>query len=421
MDMVLNLAMAALPAAESSAVEKTNADSKISDSGKPESNSATTAADWVAIFNATLMVATTATQAADAQSASDVVLTADMQTGSLPFTPVAGSEQPQREASGIFAALRNPVEQAVSTGKALLDGVLQQAKLNKDIQAFQVTTKAMPDDSAEKAGLDLRNLDEQLGVVKSFGGERAVSKKAEDALIKHRQARNELSQIAERSSETSESGKPAEREMLFIKEKILEMNDAKSDRVQGLEASLAGGYESAFSRFDAEVTTGQTAEVSAPPEDPAWMDSMRQQMDLAKLKNSDVLRVDVTLRDDQKLGLEANIKDGVLLVRFDAQTNMKEMLGTRELENLKSLMLESAPEVKEVRFEQKSGFENSSGGSSAFASSDQNSGRSSQGGEGRETERHPHLVNTKAGVEVLNTPISSVKTAFEAGRTSWRA
>jgi hypothetical protein len=131
--------------------------------------------------------------------------------------------------------------------------------------------------------------------------------------------------------------------------------------------------------------------------------------------------VDVTLRDDQKLGLEANIKDGVLLVRFDAQTNMKEMLGTRELENLKSLMLESAPEVKEVRFEQKSGFENSSGGSSAFASSDQNSGRSSQGGEGRETERHPHLVNTKAGVEVLNTPISSVKTAFEAGRTSWRA
>jgi hypothetical protein len=410
MDMVLNFAAATLPPVESSAVEKTSADSKAAESGKPEGSTATSAMDWAAVFNATLMVAT---GPSGENSVAGKALAAQVSEG-VSSTDVQ-PDLPQ------LAVLRNPAEQAVSTGKALLDGVLQQAKLNKDIQAFQVTTKAMPGDSEEKAGLDLRNLDEQLGLVKSFGGERAVSKKAEDALIKHRQARNELSQIAERSSETSESGKPAEREMLFIKEKILEMNDAKSDRVLSLEASLTGGYESAFSRFDAEVTTGQAAEVSAPAEDPAWMDSMRQQMDLAKLKNSDVLRVDVTLRDDQKLGLEANIKDGVLLVRFDSQTNMKEMLGSDELESLKSLMLESAPEVKEVRFEQKSGFENSSGGSSAFASSEQNNGRSSQGGQGRETDRPAYATATKPGVEVLNTPISSVKSAFEAGRTSWRA
>ncbi len=403
MDMVLNLMVAALPAPESSAVEKTSLDSKASNSEKSEGNAATAATDWAAIFNATLMVASGASSD-NGVSGEASATQAAMQAELLPF-----------------AALTNPAEQVVSTGKALLDGVLQQAKLNKDIQDFQITTKALPVDAEEKTGLDLRNLQEQLGQGKSLGSERAVSKKAEDALTKHRQARLELSQVAERSAENTGSDKSAEKEMLFIKEKTLEMNDGKSDRVQGLEANLAGGYESAFSGFDAELTTAPSAGISAPAEDPAWMDSMRQQMDLAKLKNSDVLRVDVMLRDDQKLGLEANIKDGVLLVRFDSQTNMKEMLGSVELESLKSLMLESAPEVKEVRFEQKSGFENSSGGSSAFASSDQNSGRSSQGRRGQDADRHGYAVAAKAGVEVLNTPISSVKTAFEAGRTSWRA
>ena len=430
MEMLLNLALAALPASDTGAIEKPMTDGKTAEADNAVATPPNPALDWASVFNATLMAAvgggTTpgdtakggALGAENANPSADLAL-----TNPLEFPPSMPNSSPPLGAVGLsLSDEMMSSEVVVSSGKALLSGVLQQAKLNQDIQDFQISTKPVLAGAAENAAVfDLRNFKEQLGQAKNFGVERSAGRKPEETLSKHRVALTELSAAVEVSALDAKQSKALDQEALMIKEASVEMNDQKSQTVEGLSGQFSDNYDSSFAKFDSPLSSDKPVESSAVLEDPAWLDSMRQQMDLAKLKNSDVLRIDVMLRDDQKLGLEANIKDGVLMVRFDANTNMKEMLGGEGLEHIMSVMLESAPEVKEVRFEQKSVFESQSKASAEFTSSDSNGGRSSKEGQGGGADQKAYAHSGKTSVEVLNTPISSVKHALQEGRTSWRA
>ena len=432
MEMVLNLALSALPATETSAVEKKSSDSKASESGNEAQTAASAGMDWAAIFNSTLLAASGSNAVAPSANQA-VAQDTSLQTASagaqpLPLLNVAqalGAQSGEGEVPDTFLSEAfNPSVLVASSGKDLLAGVLQQAKLNKDIQAFQITTKPLPDENQGDGALVLSTVKAQLGQAKNLNVERTAGRKTEDGPGKHQTALHELAAASDESVQERKQSQSLDKEIVLVKESALGENNRKSDVVQGLEAGLSAGQEQSFSRFDGDVKTSAQAQVAADVQDVAWVDSVRQQMDLAKLKNSDVLRVDVMLRDDQKLGLEANIKDGVLWVRFDAQTNMKDLLGDDAMKSMMAVMMESAPGVKEVRFEQKSFFEGFSNDKPAFSSSEHNGGRSSRDQREQATDRQTHSSALKPGVEVLNTPISSVKNALdglEKGRTVWRA
>jgi hypothetical protein len=117
-----------------------------------------------------------------------------------------------------------------------------------------------------------------------------------------------------------------------------------------LNATGALGFSSTLSSLEARgadlaVATSGVADFS-------WVQDIQQQMDLARLKDESSLRLDVMLAGDQRLALQAQLQEGVLKLTFDANSTLISSLQADQLEALKAAMMENAPEIREVQFEQ---------------------------------------------------------------------
>jgi hypothetical protein len=125
-----------------------------------------------------------------------------------------------------------------------------------------------------------------------------------------------------------------------------------SSLMAGTELGMLGGLGFGSTLSSLETRGADVTGTAGGLVDLSWVQDIAKQMDMARLKDESSLRLDVMLAGDQRLALQAQLQDGVLRLTFDANASLINVLQADQLEALKAAMMENAPDIREVRFEQ---------------------------------------------------------------------